>query len=88
MIICIIVKMHYKRLLQMQDLHGVFTACTRRAHNAALSNTLCKHQAAAFVLSMSFFSRISCLKKNPQLKHIVIKAIQCTLLSICVLLHI
>jgi len=31
MIICI--KMHWKRLLQMQDLHGVFTACTRRAHN-------------------------------------------------------
>ena len=68
MIICIIIKMHWKPLLQMQDLHIVFTACTRRAHSAqnalyktialpqrahsALSNTLCKRQAAAFVLSM------------------------------------
>jgi len=34
MIICIIIKMHWKRLFQMQDLHGVFTVCTRRAHNA------------------------------------------------------
>jgi len=34
MIICIIIKMHFKRLLQMHDLHGVFTACMRRAHNA------------------------------------------------------
>jgi len=34
MIICFIIKMHCKRLLQMQNLHGVFTACTRRAHNA------------------------------------------------------
>jgi len=33
MIICIIIKMHCKRLLQMQDLNGVFTACTRHAHN-------------------------------------------------------
>jgi len=32
-IICIIIKMHCKRLLKMQDLHGVFTACTRQAHN-------------------------------------------------------
>ena len=32
MIICIIIKMHCKR--QMQDLHVVFTACTRRAHGA------------------------------------------------------
>jgi len=65
MIICIIIKMHWKRLFQMQDLHGVFTVCTRRAHNAptalkkfpqnshsALSNTLCKRQAASFILSM------------------------------------
>jgi len=34
MIICFIIKMHCKRLLQTQNLHGVFTACTRRAHNA------------------------------------------------------
>jgi len=34
MIIHFIIKMHFKRLLQMQNLHGVFTACTRRAHNA------------------------------------------------------
>jgi len=27
------------------------------------------------------------MKNEPQLKHIIIKAIQCTLLSICVLLH-
>ena len=49
----------------MQNLHGVITACTRRAHNAftallktpqrcqsVLSNTRWKRQAAAFVLSM------------------------------------
>ena len=30
-IICIIIKMHCKRLLQMQDLHGAFTECTRRS---------------------------------------------------------
>ena len=52
----------------MQNLHGVFTACTRRAHSAhgaledptalpqrchsVLSNTLWKRQAVAFVLSM------------------------------------
>ena len=65
MIICFIIKMHCKRQLQMQNSHGVFTACTRRAHNAPtalkstpqrchsmLSNTLWKRQAAAFVLSM------------------------------------
>jgi len=33
-IICFIIKMHCTRLLQMQNLHSVFTACTRRAHNA------------------------------------------------------
>jgi len=32
--ICFILKMHCKRLLQMQDLHGVFTACTWHAHSA------------------------------------------------------
>ena len=32
MIICINIKMHSKGLLQMQNLHGVFTTCTRRAH--------------------------------------------------------
>ena len=38
--------------------------------------------------SVSFISIISCLaKKKPKLKHIIIKAIQCTLLNICVLLH-
>ena len=61
MIICFIIKVHCKRLLQMQNLHGAFTAWTRRAHNApttpqrchsVLSNTLWKRQAAAFVLSM------------------------------------
>ena len=65
MFICFIFKMHCKRLLQMQNLHGVITACTRPAHNAPtallktpqrchsmLSNTLWKRQAAAFVLSM------------------------------------
>ena len=49
----------------MQNLHGVFTVCTQRAHNeptalwktpqrchSVLSNTLWKRQAAAFVLSM------------------------------------
>jgi len=42
----------------MQNLHGVFTACTQRAHgaledpNSVLSKTLWKRQAAAFVLSM------------------------------------
>jgi len=63
--ICFIIKMHYNRLLQMQNLHSAFTACTRRAHNAptalsktpqrchsVLSNTLWKRQAAVFVLSM------------------------------------
>jgi len=34
MIIYFIIKMHYKRLLQMQDLHGVFTAFVRRVHKA------------------------------------------------------
>jgi len=36
MIICFIIKMHGKRLLEMQNLHGVFTACTRSqlAHGA------------------------------------------------------
>jgi len=34
MIICIIIKMHCKRLLQIQDLHSVFTASTQRAHSA------------------------------------------------------
>jgi len=68
MITCKIIKMHCKHLLQIPNLHGVFTACTRRGHNAskalyedptalsqrphsALSNTLCKRQAAAFILS-------------------------------------
>jgi len=37
MIINIIVKMHCKRLFQIQDLHGVFTACTRRAHKAPMA---------------------------------------------------
>jgi len=32
--IWIIIKMQCKRQLQVQFLHGVFTACTRRAHNA------------------------------------------------------
>ena len=67
MIICFIINMHCKRLLLMQNLHGVFTASTRRAHNAledltalsqrchsVLSNTLWKRRAAAFVLSMAF----------------------------------
>ena len=61
----IIIKMHCKRRVQIHDLQGIFTACTRLAHSAledhtalpqysysALSNTLFKHQAAAFVLSM------------------------------------
>jgi len=65
MIICFIIKIHFKRLLQMQNLHGVFTARSQRAHDALkdpttlphrchsmLSNTLWKRQAAAFVLSM------------------------------------
>ena len=65
MIICFIIKMHCKRQLQMQNLHDVFTACTRRAYNAptalyntpqrchsVLSNTLWKRQAAAFVMSI------------------------------------
>jgi len=69
MIICIIIKMHCKRLLQMQDLHGVCTAARgapttrhgtledptallQRSHSAR-SNTLCKRQPAAFVLSIS-----------------------------------
>ena len=65
MIICFIIKRHCKRLLQMHNLHGVFTACTKSAHNeptalkktpqrchSVLSNTLCKRQASAFVLSM------------------------------------
>jgi len=65
MIICFIINTHCKRLLQMQKLHGVFTACTWRVHNApmalyetpqrchsVLSYTLWKRQAAAFVLSM------------------------------------
>ena len=33
-IICVTIKMHCKRLVQMQDLHGAFIACTRRAHGA------------------------------------------------------
>ena len=32
MSICVISKMHCKSLLQKKDLHGVFTACTRRAN--------------------------------------------------------
>jgi len=38
MIICIIIRMNCKRLLQKQDLHGVLTAPTRRAHNAHLGD--------------------------------------------------
>jgi len=65
MITYIIIIMHCKRRVQIQHLQGIFKACTRRAHNAledptalpqrpqsALSNTLCKRQAAAFALSM------------------------------------
>jgi len=65
MIICFIINMHCKRLLQIQNLHGVFTAWTRalttrprrsrRPHSvchSVLSNTLWKRQDAAFVLSM------------------------------------
>ena len=38
--------------------------------------------------SVSFISIISFISKNkPKLKHIIIKAIQCTLPNICVLLH-
>jgi len=37
MIICIIIKLHCERLLKMQDLHGVFTARTQRAHNAPMT---------------------------------------------------
>jgi len=61
-IICFIIKTHCQRLLQMQNLHGVFTSFTRRAHNAledptalpqrAVKHATCKRQAAAFVLSM------------------------------------
>ena len=64
MIICIIIKMHCKRQFQMHDLHGVFTACRWHAHgsledptalpqysHSALSNTLCKCQAAMFISS-------------------------------------
>ena len=32
--ICFIIKMHCKCLLQMQNLQGVFLACTQRAHGA------------------------------------------------------
>ena len=48
------INMHCKRLLQMQNVHGVFTACTRRSRrpHKVLFNTLWKRQAAAFVLSM------------------------------------
>jgi len=65
MITYIIIKIHCKRRIQIQDLQGVCTACTRRSRRphsvatalpkrprSALSNTLCKRQAAAFVLSM------------------------------------
>jgi len=31
---CSIIKIHCQHLLQLQNLHGVFTACTRCAHNA------------------------------------------------------
>ena len=34
MSICSIIKMFCKHRAQIQDLHGVFTASTRRAHNA------------------------------------------------------
>ena len=34
MIICIIIKLHCKRLFQTQDWHGVFTAYKHNAHNA------------------------------------------------------
>ena len=34
LIICVIMKMHFKRLLQIQILQLVFTACTRQAHGA------------------------------------------------------
>jgi len=33
MITYIIIKMHCERRVQIQELQGVFTACTRRAHN-------------------------------------------------------
>ena len=65
MIICFIIKIHCKRLLQIQNLHGVFTVCTRRAQNAprallktpqrchsVLFDTLWKRQAAEFVFRM------------------------------------
>jgi len=62
----IIIKINCKRQVQIQNLQGIFTRCTRGARNApmalektpqrchgALSDMLCKRQAAtAFVLSM------------------------------------
>ena len=67
MIICIITKLHCKSLFKcriymasLQHAGGVSktalkdpTALPRRFHSS-LSNTLCKRQAAAFVLSMAF----------------------------------
>jgi len=54
MITHIIIKMHCKRRVHLQDLHCIFTACSRcsRRPHSELSNTMCKRQAAAFVLSM------------------------------------
>jgi len=65
MITYIIINIHCKRRVQIQDLQDVFTACPRRAHGAlkdttalpqsphsTLSNTQCKSQAAALVTSM------------------------------------
>ena len=37
--------MYCKRLLQVQNLHGVFTACTRRANNAPTALTQRPHIA-------------------------------------------
>ena len=65
MITYIIIKIHSKHRIQIQYLQGVFKARTRRAQcalqdptafpqrpHSALSNTLCKRQAAAFDLNM------------------------------------
>ena len=38
-------------------------------------------------LFVFYFNTKSFNKNKPKLKHVIIKAIQCTLLSICVLLH-
>jgi len=50
----IIIKMKCKRRVQIQGLQGIFTACSKRSRrpHSELSNTLCKRQAAAFVLKM------------------------------------